>query len=109
MEGRVCLRVRIPYALSALKNWKCFSLELFCWIVGFFGCWIEVFVVFVQKRSVLACFGPRCLFLVLLQCQSVSRVGFGARLGWILVGAPRFFVLAVWKRDISEIGFPGRA
>ena len=66
MEGRVCLQVRIPYALSGLKIWKCFSFGIVSLAVVYFRCRLEGFVVFVLKRSEVACFGPRCLFFAMV-------------------------------------------
>ena len=58
MEGRVCLRVRIPYALSTLKNGNRF---FFCGL--FWACWRlfeakdDTIIVFGWKTAVWACFG----------------------------------------------------
>lgn len=56
MEGRVCLRLRIPYALSTLKNGNRFSCGLFwaCWRL--FEAKDDTIIVFGWKIAVWACF-----------------------------------------------------
>ena len=62
MVGRVCLRLRIPFALSDPKFLNRFSLVPFCCPCRLFYQKDDTFIVFATKSPVAACFGLRWFF-----------------------------------------------